>query len=187
MRNTLGMVAQGILPEASEDKSGDEFGQMSIKVDELVKSIKGNADFAQRIGEGKYDTAFKPASDNDILGMSLINMRNNLIENERRDKERNWIVRGVAEISEILRMHDAIESLGEDVIKFILEKIGAIQGAFYIVNDDDANRPVIEMKASYAYTRKNTLRQNSNLLKDSLVRQPQKKIQCFGRRSRTST
>ena len=87
MRTTLGMVAQGVLPEASDEKSGDEFGQMSTKVDELVYTLKNNADFAQRIGEGKYDTAFKPASDNDILGMSLINMRNNLIENERRDKE----------------------------------------------------------------------------------------------------
>jgi len=158
MRSTLGLVAQGILPEASEEKSGDEFGQMGTKVDELVLSLKNNADFAQRIGEGKYDTAFKPASENDILGMSLINMRNNLIENERRDKERNWIVRGVAEISEILRMHDTIDSLGEDVIKFILDKIGAIQGAFYIVNDDDPKRPVIEIRASYAYTRKKYLK-----------------------------
>ena len=158
MRNTLGMVAQGVLPEAIGDNSTDEFGQMNTKVDELVQSLKGNADFAQRIGEGKYDTAFKPSSDNDILGMSLINMRNNLIENERRDKERNWIVRGVAEISEILRMHDTIDSLGNDVIKFILGKIGAIQGAFYIVNDDDAHRRVVEIRASYAYGRKKYLK-----------------------------
>ncbi len=159
MRNTLSLVSQGVLPEATAEKSSDEFGQMSEKVDELVKTLKGSADFAQRIGEGKYDTAYKPASENDILGMSLINMRNNLIENERLDKERNWIVRGVAEISEILRMHDSIDALGDDVIKFILEKIGAIQGAFYIVNDDNANMPpVIEMRASYAYTRKKYLK-----------------------------
>jgi PAS domain S-box-containing protein len=55
-------------------------------------------------------------------------------------------------------MHDTIDSLGDDVIKFIIEKIGAIQGAFYIVNDDDANRPVIEMRASYAYSRKKYLK-----------------------------
>jgi PAS domain S-box-containing protein len=159
MRNTLSLVAQGVLPESSSEKTTDEFGQMSEKVDELVKTLKGSADFAQRIGEGKYDTAYKPASENDILGMSLINMRNNLIENERLDKERNWIVRGVAEISEILRMHDSLDALGEDVIKFILEKIGAIQGAFYTVNDDNANQPpVIEMRASYAYTRKKYLK-----------------------------
>jgi PAS domain S-box-containing protein len=158
IRNTLGLVAQGILPESSSKHSRDEFGQMGTKVDELVQTLKVNADFAQRIGEGKYDTEFKPASENDMLGMSLINMRHNLIENESRDKERNWIVRGVAEISEILRMADSIDALGEDVIKFILEKIGAIQGAFYAVNDEDPRKRVIELRASYAYNRKKYLK-----------------------------
>lgn len=156
MRNTLGMVADGILPENIETTSRDEFGQMAGKVNDLVLSLKNNANFAQRIGEGKYDTEFKPASENDLLGMSLINMRHNLIENERRDKERNWIVRGVAEISEILRMHDTIDTLGEDVIKFILGKIDAIQGAFYVVNDEGSEK-IIEMRASYAYGRKKYL------------------------------
>lgn len=157
MRNTLNLVAQGVLPEATEQRSTDEFGQMGTMVDELVQTLRGNADFAKRIGEGKYDTEFKPASENDILGMSLITMRQNLVENERRDKERNWIVRGVAEISEILRMHDSIDELGDDVIKFILEKIGAIQGAFYVVNDE-STPVVIEMRASFAYNRKKYLK-----------------------------
>jgi PAS domain S-box-containing protein len=158
MRNKLGMVAQGVLPENNTNHATDEFGQIGKKVDDLVYTLKGNAEFAKRIGEGKYDTQFKPASENDVLGMSLINMRNNLIENERRDKERNWIVRGVAEISEILRMHDAIDDLGEDVIKFILDKIGAIQGAFYVVNEDDHGKQLIEMRASYAYGRRKYLK-----------------------------
>jgi PAS domain S-box-containing protein len=157
MRSTLNLVAQGILPETVENRSRDEFGQMGSRVDHLVQTLRGNAEFAKRIGEGKYDTEFKPASDDDILGMSLITMRNNLIENERRDKERNWIVRGVAEISEILRMHDAIDQLGDDVIKFILGKIGAIQGAFYVVNDE-VTPHVIEMRASFAYNRKKYLK-----------------------------
>jgi PAS domain S-box-containing protein len=157
MRNKLNLVAQGILPEVSESHSRDEFGQMGAKVDHLVQTLRSNADFAKRIGEGKYDTAFKPASDDDILGMSLITMRNNLIENERRDTERNWIVRGVAEISEILRMHDSIDQLGDDVIRFILGKIGAIQGAFYVVNDE-VTPHLIEMRASFAYNRKKYLK-----------------------------
>ncbi len=157
MRTTLNLVAQGVLPEAAEKRGNDEFGQMGAKVDHLVQTLRGNAEFAKRIGEGKYDTEFKPASDDDILGMSLITMRNNLIENERRDTERNWIVRGVAEISEILRMHDAIDELGDDVIKFILGKIGAIQGAFYVVNDE-VTPHLIEMRASFAYNRKKYLK-----------------------------
>jgi PAS domain S-box-containing protein len=159
MRSTLGLVSQGVLPESSSDHSQDEFGQMGTKVDELVHTLRGNADFAKRIGEGKYDTEFSPASENDILGMSLITMRQNLVENERQDKERNWIVRGVAEISEILRMHDSLDELGNDVIQFILNKIGAIQGAFYVVNDEN-QPPVIELRASFAYNRKKYLKAN---------------------------
>jgi PAS domain S-box-containing protein len=160
MKNTLGMVAQGILPETKNEHSSDEFGQMGQKVDALVQTLKQNALFAQQIGEGKYNTEFKPASENDLLGMSLLNMRANLIENEKRDTERNWIVRGVAGISEVLRMHDSIDSMGDDVIKFILDKIDAIQGAFYIVNDDDRENKLIEMRASYAYGRKKYLKKS---------------------------
>ncbi len=158
IRNILGMVEQGILPEPFEIKSRDEFGLIVEKINNLIASLKNNAHFAQQIGEGKYDTPFTPASDNDQLGLALINMRNNLVENEKRENELNWIVRGVAEISEILRMHDSIESMGDDVIKFILEKIGAVQGAFYVVNDENGNEPIIEMRASYAYGRKKYLK-----------------------------
>lgn len=160
VRNTLNLVAQGILPETTEEHNNDEFGQMANKVDELVVTLKNNAQFAQRIGEGKYDSQFTPASENDLLGMSLINMRQNLVENEKRDTERNWIVRGVAGISEVLRMHDSIEGMGDDVIKFILDKIEAIQGAFYVVNDDDNSEKIIEMRASYAYGRKKYLKRS---------------------------
>lgn len=158
MRNTLEMVAKGVLPEKQTAYTKDEFGRMGEKVDELVEVLKSNADFAQKVGEGKFDAAFKPASENDTLGLSLINMRNNLIENERRDKERNWIVRGVAEVGEILRSHDTLEALGDDVIRFIISKIGAVQGAFYVVEDDD-NEKKIEMRASFAYNRKKYLKQ----------------------------
>ncbi|MCI0552316.1 MAG: PAS domain S-box protein, partial [Anaerolineae bacterium] len=159
IRNTLGLVAQGVLPEASADRHrDDEYGQMATRVDDLVQTLRNNAQFARQIGEGNYQTEFKPASDNDLLGVSLLEMRNNLIENEQKDTERNWIVRGVAEISEILRAHDSIEGLGDDVIRFILGKINAIQGAFYVVNDDDPKNKIIEMRASYAYSRKKYLK-----------------------------
>jgi PAS domain S-box-containing protein len=157
MRHALELISQGILPETIDNIHLDEFGKMASKINDLTKSLRRNADFAQKIGEGKYNTEFTPASDNDLLGMSLLNMRQNLIDNERRDTERNWIVRGVAEISEMLRLHDSIDSLSDDVVKFILDKIGAVQGAFYVV-DDEGREPIIEMRASYAYGRKKYLK-----------------------------
>ncbi len=168
MRDTLEMVSNGILPDKVEATSSDEFGQMANKVDGLVQTLKGSAQFARLVGEGKFNAAYKPASENDTLGLALLNMRENLIENERRDKERNWIVRGVAEVAEILRLHDTIDGLGDDIIQFIIEKINAVQGAFYVVNDDKVK--LIELRASFAYSRKKYLK-NSFRFAEGLVGQ----------------
>jgi PAS domain S-box-containing protein len=159
MRHTLEMVSKGELPEKMNGHARDEFGLMATKVDDLVLALKNNAHFAQKVGEGKFDAEFKAASENDTLGLSLINMRNNLVQNDHREKERNWIVRGVAEVGEILRAHDSLEELGDDVIKFIIGKIGAIQGAFYVVNDEEGERK-IELRNSFAYSRKKYLKKS---------------------------
>lgn len=157
MRNTLELVSKGVLPEKNDKIANDEFGEMGSKVDNLVDMLKANANFAQKVGEGKFDAEFKPASENDALGLALINMRENLVENARQNDERNWIVRGIAEASEILRLHDSLEGLGDDIVQFIIKKINAVQGAFYIVNDDDSAHKIIEIRASFAYGRKKYL------------------------------
>ncbi len=159
MQGTLDMVSKGILPDKVEPSSGDEFGQMADKVDGLVQTLKSSAQFARLVGEGKFNATYQPASENDTLGLALLNMRENLIENERRDTERNWIVRGVAEVAEILRLHDTIDGLGDDIVKFIIEKVGALQGAFYVVNDEEKQK-LIELRASFAYNRKKYLKKS---------------------------
>lgn len=160
MGNTLDLVSQGVLPENIATGTRDEFGRMSDKVNSLVQTLKNSAEFAKKVGEGKLDAHFQPVSENDTLGQALIHMRDDLIENERRDNERNWIVRGVAEAAEILRAHDTLDELGNDVIKFIAEKIGAVQGAFYDVNNDHRDNMLIEIRASFAYSRKKYLKKS---------------------------
>jgi PAS domain S-box-containing protein len=160
MRNTLDLVSKGVLPEEQEGKGSDEFGEMGTRVDKLVGMLKTNAEFAQKVGEGKFDAEFSPASENDTLGLALINMRNNLVENSRQNDERTWIVRGVAEASEILRTHDSLEALGDEIVQFIIKKIGAVQGAFYIVNDENPEKKTIDISASFAYGRKKYLKKS---------------------------
>jgi PAS domain S-box-containing protein len=159
LKKTLELVGNGILPENVDQKTSDEIGQMANSVNHLVDTLKNTAQFAQQIGEGNFTADFKSINDDDALGMALVNMRNNLIEGEQRDKQRNWIVTGVAEIGDILRAHDNLELLGDAVIKYILGKINAIQGAFYVVNDENEDA-YLEMKASFAYNRKKHLKVN---------------------------
>jgi len=154
LKESLSIVSKGILPNKIERKYNDEVGQMAETTDELVQSLKRTATFAEKIGKGDLKADFKPQSEGDMLGNALIEMRNSLVETEQRDTERNWIVTGVAEISEILRIHDTIDELGDAVISYITEKVDAVQGAFYVVNDDDPEDKYIEMKSAYAYHKK---------------------------------
>ncbi|WKN44314.1 PAS domain S-box protein [Tunicatimonas pelagia] len=172
LKKTLQMLSEGVLPEQVEKKSDDEVGQMAETTAKVVDTLQRTASFAHQIGAGKLDASFQPISEKDALGNALINMRDNIQNSEKRDSERNWIVTGVAEIGEILRAHDKIEPLGDAVVAYVCQKIGAIQGAFYVVNDGDetGGNAVIEMKASYAYNKKKYI-QNSFKFAEGLVGQ----------------
>jgi hypothetical protein len=158
LKETLNLLSKGILPEDISINSGDEIGQMATTTNNLVTALRDNATFAQYIGQGKYDVEFEPQSEEDTLGNALINMRDSIQESEKQDQERNWIVTGQAEIGDLLRLHDTIDELGDAVISYVTNKIHAIQGAFYVLNDDSEDDIFLELKASYAYNKKKYLK-----------------------------
>lgn len=157
LKDTINLLAKGILPDKLRQSTADEIGEMTLQLNELVGTLKKTADFARQIGEGDYQANFKPVSDKDTLGIALLTMRDSIQQSARRDDERNWIVTGLAEIGDILGGVSGITELGEQVIAYIANKINAVQGAFYTVNDDDANNIFLEMNASYAYNKKKYL------------------------------
>jgi PAS domain S-box-containing protein len=156
LKRAMQSLSKGILPERIEKAFKDEIGDMTDTVNELVQSLQRTATFAERIGKGEFKAEYEPLSDGDILGNALLEMRKNLLENEIRDKERNWIVSGIAEISEILRAHNSIEGLGDAVVRFITDKVEAVQGAFYVVHGDNGSTS-IELKSTFAYNKKKYL------------------------------
>ena len=120
-------------------------------------TIQKTALFAEEIGKGEFNSGFEPNGEKDILGKALLEMRKSLLDANKNEVERNWIISGVAEVSEILRRNTELIQLSEEVIAYLTRKIGAIQGAFYIVNDDIEDDVYIEMVGSYAYNKKKYL------------------------------
>ena len=158
LRDTFALLGKGILPDKVVRRGEDEIGQMGEATDHLVQALRRTANFAHKIGEGAYDTEFTPQSDQDTLGNALLNMRDSIQNAEKRDTERNWIVTGVAEVGEILRSHNDLEALGNEVIAYVAKKINAIQGAFYVVDDENEEGTLINMRASYAYNKQKHLK-----------------------------
>lgn len=113
--------------------------------------------FADKIGGGDLNAELNIRQEDELLGKALLTMRANLREASTREEERNWIITGVAEVGNIIRSNDNLVSLAEQLLPYLTKRVNAIQGAFYVINDEDERNKFIEMIGSYAYNKKKYL------------------------------
>ena len=127
-----------------------------VALQEKEDRINKNAIFAKQIGEGDFSINIDKSED-DILTMSLLRMRDNLLKNSESEAEQTWIATGRDQISTILRLHNNLEELAYETIQSLIQYINAIQGAFYFFDEDDQQLKNI---ATYAFNRKKYVNQS---------------------------
>jgi len=143
-------------------KRNDEIGRIVGSTNKLVDNLKQTAEFAQKIGEGDLNTEYSSVSENDILGNSLLEMRESLYkaksEEEKRRKEeekQNWATVGYAKFGELLRNStDNMEAFTYNVISNLVKYTESNQGALFLLNMADESDPYLTMSSCYAYNRK---------------------------------
>ena len=131
-----------------KEEEGDRFQKIIDRKDE---TINRNAKFAKEIGEGNYSVHIIPEGEQDVLGKSLLVMKDNLLANHRKESVQNWISEGKNLVSNILRMYNKLEELGDHVLEHLVKYIDAIQGAIYLYNEE--NDTLVNL-STYAYNRK---------------------------------
>lgn len=134
----------------------NKLSNLEFKLDQNQKGINKNALFAKKIGEGDYSTDKREINENDILGQSLLLMRDSLLETSEKESEQNWIADGKDKVSNILRLHNDIQELAYDTLVNLITYIEVIQGAFYVY--DEENKKLVNV-ATYAYNRKKYVNQ----------------------------
>lgn len=118
--------------------------------------------FVEKIRLGKIDSDYKVQGTDDVLGQSILDLRDNLKknieeENNRRkeDHQRNWIAEGLAKFGEILRKDtDNLEELSYNLVSNLVKYIEANQAALFIIEDENEADKHLRMTASYAYDRR---------------------------------
>ena len=162
IKNLTLKIAKGVLPdEEIKIKNKDEIGEMVKAFNQLIKSLRDKMSFAREIGKGNLNVDFSPASEQDVLGYSLVEMRNSLkkaaeVEQERKKEEeqKKWFASGLAHFGEILRHYGDDEKATYDkVITELVHYIGVEQGALLVLNDEDEHQPYLEILSTYAYDR----------------------------------
>ena len=165
MMKTVDSLSEGDVEVNLDEKfqKGEhELAQVMRQLAILTGSLKNISAFANHIGKGDLNVEYTLLGKKDSLGRSMLDMRANLIkaevEKEERqceDERRNWVTHGIAKFSELLRANNNnIAELCHLIVSNLVKYIGANQAGIFILNDEDAENPVLELKACYAYERR---------------------------------
>jgi len=161
---TLKRLANGEISDEliNDINTGDEIEEMSRALNTSVEGLNIKAVSATNIGKGIYDTEIPLLSEKDMLGKSLIDMRDSLknahLEDEKRkadDIRRTWANEGFAQFGEILRQNNNdLQVLCDTVIRSIVKYIEANQGGMFLWNEEEKNDQFFELVSTFAWDRK---------------------------------
>jgi two-component system NarL family sensor kinase len=81
LQNIIEQLSYGKIPEEKfQYKDKDEIGLMAEAIDQLTEGIKRTTAFAFETGQGNFKATFEPLSKDDVLGNTLIQMRDKIID-----------------------------------------------------------------------------------------------------------
>ncbi len=132
-------------------KYRDEIGEMSMALNTLTTNFSNIANFSNEIGMGNLSASYNILGEEDSLGISLLQMKNNLKTIEIENQKQKWSSEKLTVLGEILRQLESAEVKFNKAISLISKSTGAFQGALFVINEM-YNPPIIELKAGFALT-----------------------------------
>jgi methyl-accepting chemotaxis protein/PAS domain-containing protein len=151
-----------------QELTNDELGEMGDAINKTLDGLLHKERFAAQIGMGQLDAELELMSKDDLLGKSLVDMRNGLKKakeddelRKQHDERLRWSADSLASINEIIRKnnHD-IDLLCSSLVREVVVAIDANQGGIFLLNDKDESDPIYEMKAAFAYNRQKLLKKS---------------------------
>jgi len=157
LKELLVVMSKGVLPNLSYQKRKDELGDINNTLVNLIEGLKSIVSFSKSIGDGGFETKFRPLSKDDDLGNNLLLMRDNLKQVSEEDRKRNWTTGGLAKFNELLReKSDNVHNLTEHLISELVEYLGANQGGIFVLEDTE-DEPYMSLISCYAWDRRKFL------------------------------
>ncbi len=159
--NHVNRLGKGVQPNQLQIVMKDEFGDIQHSLNKLTQSLIYTTNFSNEIGSGNFESDFSPMGANDVLGNSLVEMRNSLKKAKEdeairriQDERQTWAANGIAQFGDIMRQTGV--SFGELTYKLISELVnylGTTQGALFIAETNDDGEIYYKSSAAVAYGR----------------------------------
>jgi serine phosphatase RsbU (regulator of sigma subunit) len=83
LRARLLYLSRGVDREFPVEHGSDEIGEMARALDRLADGLRSTREFTSAVGEGNFEADYEPLSEDDVLGQTLLQMRDSLSEYEQ--------------------------------------------------------------------------------------------------------
>ncbi len=120
------------------------------KINELKEQLQSNVQVAQIIRNGDYDK-IESLQQTDS---PLLQLARDLEGINKKEEELKWATQGKELINDILRTYRNLDKLSIEILKAIINYVGGVQGAFYLLQNDK-----LVNRASYAFNRQRFVNQ----------------------------
>jgi PAS domain-containing protein len=162
--NKVGKITDGDYNIEIDYIGNADIDQISYVLNATIGSINRAKQFVTQISKGKLDADFQITDlqmlAKDPLAQSLIAMREQLIMIDRNERQRQWTAEGLALFAEILRTNQKTEQeIARDIISNIVRYVNGIQGALYVLSEDDEGNPILQLTAAYALSEERQAKQ----------------------------
>lgn len=151
LRQAIRSFAAGTFPSPLTVKSKEEIGQTKEAFNQLLERIKAAQDFSLAMGEGNMTNVYRSEFKDDLLAKALIRTQQELKRAHEEQEKINWTNSGLAKLNQLLKADDKdLASLGDDILKLLVQYLEMNQGALYIVHTQE-NTSWAERISTYAY------------------------------------
>jgi hypothetical protein len=157
VKGSLEALAEGELVQIPAVTGQNEVARMMVSLGHLAESLRHKAAFSDEIAKGCLDTQLRVVSGKDVLGNSLLNMRDKLKEVAEEDRRRNWTVEGLARFGELMRSGKDFTDLCNSILSGVVQYLHANQGALFVTRGEDGESPTLVLTACYAFDRRKYL------------------------------
>lgn len=157
-------LAQGNVEKKVLHESSDELGKLAEYLNALAKGLREITHFTEQLRKRNFDFDFSPRGPKDMLGQSLVELREQLRQLAEEEKRRQWANEGFAQLIGILREYaNDSEELAYQVTASLVKYLGADQGGLFILEEDKEGNRYLELKAAFAYNQRKYLQKRLEL------------------------
>jgi signal transduction histidine kinase len=155
-------LAEGDLPQEIAHQN-NELDSVIGATNQLTRGLQKASDFALQIGKGNFASRFELLGEKDRLGNALLQMRKQLQLAAQEDQQQNWITKGYAKMSDVIRKNnDNLENLSYKFLIELIDYLNFNQGGLFLVETEN-DEQYLTLTASYAYNRKKHLQKRVKL------------------------